>query len=155
MSRRFFCALFVIAGCGAAGALEAGGRADVNPLARLELKDFAQTLQRPLFSATRRPPPPAPAPMPREAPPPAPPEPPSLMLLGVVTDEQGARALVRPNPTAKIRSLRRGDEIEGWRVVEIGRQRIVIGRDARTSTVAMFTAKPGPAKPPQRQLDDE
>jgi hypothetical protein len=154
MKRRLLYAVFLIAACGVAEGQQAGERAAVNPLARLDLKDFAETVQRPLFAATRRPPAP-PALIRHEAPPPPPPGPPSLTLVGVLIDAQGARALVRPNPTAKIRSLRRGDEIEGWTVVEIGRQRIVIGRDARTSAVAMFTAKPGPVKPPPRQLDDE
>jgi hypothetical protein len=97
-------------------------------------------LRRPLFSATRRPPPP-PAPIRHEAPPPAPPEPPALTLVGVVADQRGALAFVKTRSPANTRSLRRGDDIEGWRLVEIGSRSIVLEREARKFTVALFTRR--------------
>ncbi|WP_400766467.1 hypothetical protein [Methylosinus sporium] len=116
-------------------------RAKLNPLARLELKNFAETLRRPLFSATRRPPPSPPAVVHREPPPAPPPDPPPLVLVGVLADDQGPRAFVRTSPTAKIRILRQGEQVESWTVVEIRPQRMVIGRDTRTSVVTMFSSK--------------
>lgn len=144
MKKTFLLALCLMSTPGFSFAQDGADRAKTNPLARFALEDFADTLRRPLFSATRRPPSPIAAPIRREPPPP--PEPPHFTLVGVVTDERGARALVKISPTAKIRGLRRGDEIDGWTVVEVGPRRIVIGRDARTSAVALFDSKSRPAK---------
>lgn len=132
----------IAAACAVAEAQQTGESAPANPLARHELKDFAETLRRPLFAATRRPPPPAAAPS-REAasPPPPPPSPPSLTLVGVVNDEKGQRAFVKAGPPAKVRSLQRGDEIEGWRVLEITAQRVLFERDARIHAVALFSPR--------------
>jgi hypothetical protein len=123
---------------GVANSEQLDERAKLNPLARLELKNFVETLRRPLFSATRRPPP---AVVHREPPPAPPPDPPPLVLVGVLADDQGPRAFVRTSPTAKIRILRQGEQFESWTVVEIRPQRMVIGRDTRTSVVTMFSSK--------------
>lgn len=132
--------ILIVSACGIANSQQAEERAKLNPLAHLELTNFAETLQRPLFSVTRRPPPPPPAVVHREAPPP-PPDPPPLVLVGVLADDQGPRAFVRTSPTAKIRILRQGEQVERWTVVEIRSQRMVIGRDTRTSVVTMFSSK--------------
>jgi hypothetical protein len=60
--------------------------------------------------------------------------------MGVVTDWSGARALVKTGPPIRMRSLRRDDEIEGWRVVDIAPRRVVFGRDARRHVVALFAS---------------
>lgn len=139
--RRWLChTLALIGACAVAEAQQTGENAPANPLARHELKDFTATLQRPLFAATRRPPAPAAAPS-RETPPPPPPSPPSLTLVGVVKDEKGHRAIVETGQPAKARSLRPGDEIEGWRVLEIASQRIVFERSARLHAVALFAPR--------------
>ncbi|WP_051948975.1 hypothetical protein [Methylosinus sp. PW1] len=133
--------ILLVSVCGVASSQQIEERAKLNPVAHLELKNFAETLRRPLFSATRRPPPSPPAVVHREAPPPPPPDPPPLTLVGVLADDQGPRAFVRTSPTAKIRILRQGEQVESWTVVEIWPQRIVIGRDTRTSVVSMFASK--------------
>lgn len=125
---------------------EAPDRAKANPLARLSLERFAQTRQRPLFSPSRRLPPPAPVAAYREPEPPPPPEPPSVVLVGVVTDERGPRAFIKPSPMDKIRDVRIGDDIGGWKVAEIFPRRIVFALEARTSAFALFEAKNCPAK---------
>jgi general secretion pathway protein N len=122
-------------------AQDAVDRAAANPLARAPFERFSQTRERPLFSATRRPPPPAPVAVTREPPPPPPPEPPGLILVGVLQDSAGARALVRTSPTEKIRVVRMGDELGGWRVAEIGPRRLVLSRDARSNAYALFEGR--------------
>lgn len=132
-----------------AAAQEAQDRVKANPLARLPLERFVQTRERPLFSAARRLPPPAPVAVyhePEPPPPPPPPEPPSVVLVGVVTDEQGSRALIRPSPMDKIRDVKIGDDVGGWKVTEIAARRIVFALDARTSAFALFETKNRPAK---------
>lgn len=133
-------ALVAIAACAAAHAQQAGDSRAANPLARLELEELAETLRRPLFSATRRPPPP-PAPIRHETPPPAPPEPPALTLVGVVADQRGMRAFVKSGTPAKTRSLSWGDDVDGWKVVEIAARRIVLEREARKFTIALFARR--------------
>lgn len=144
--RRFHLLVALLAAaCVAASAQETGERARLNPLARFEPGQLAETLRRPLFSASRRPPPPPPTAALRDEAPPPPPEPPRLTLMGVVTDWSGARALVKTGPPIRMRSLRRDDEIEGWRVVEIAPRRVVFGRDARRHVVALFASPVRPA----------
>jgi hypothetical protein len=65
--------------------------------------------------------------------------------MGIVTDQSGARALVKTGPPTRMRSLRRDDEIEGWRVIEITPRRMVFGRDARRHVVALFASPARPA----------
>jgi len=149
MKRPFLFVIAIVAAFEPAAAQEKSERAPINPLARLELKDFVETIQRPLFSATRRPPPP-PAPVRHEAPPPPPPEPPSFTLEGVVTDRRGTHAFVKSGPPTKIRSLWRGDEVEGWKVVEIASQRIVLERGASQFAVALFARRSRSSKTPPR-----
>lgn len=130
-----------------AAADDVAARAESNPLARQPLELFAQTRERPLFSPSRRPPPPPPVAVRREPdPPPPPPEPPSVMLVGVISDEQGARALVRPNPMDKVREVKIGDEIGGWKVTEIAPRRIVLGLEQRSSAFALFETRKGASK---------
>ncbi|PWB82845.1 MAG: hypothetical protein C3F11_09765 [Methylocystaceae bacterium] len=129
-------------------AQEAADRAKTNPMARLPLERFSETRQRPLFSATRRPPPLEPVAVRRDPEPPSQPEPPSLMLVGVLIGGQAPRALVRSGPADKVRNVEIGDDVGGWRVVEIAPRRVVLARDTRTSSIALFEAKNRPAKAP-------
>lgn len=145
MKRPLLFAISILAAFGPAAAQDTSEPAPINPLARLEPKDFAETLQRPLFAATRRPPPP-PAPVIREDPPPAPPEPPALTLMGVVTDQRGTHAFVKSGSPTKTRSLSLGDDVEGWKVVEIAPRRIVLERETRKFAVALFTRRSGPSR---------
>lgn len=112
--------------------------AAVSPLAAQPLARFSVTRERPLFSPTRRPP----APPPTVAPPPPPPAPPpDVELLGVVIDGEDAHALVRTSAGGKIRRLRIGEAIDGWKVGQIDARKLVLLRNGRMATFTMFTAK--------------
>jgi len=115
--------------------------AAVSPLAARPLERFSVTRDRPLFSPTRRPPAPPPAAA-AAAPAPAPPlPPPDVLLLGVVVDGEDAHAVVRTGTDAKIRRLRIGDEISGWKVGQIEAHKLVLLLNGRTATFAMFSGK--------------
>jgi hypothetical protein len=123
----------------AAGAIAAQvGAASENPLATQPLNLLSDTRDRPLFSPTRRPPPPPPTPVVERVTPPAPVPPPNVVLLGVVTDETGARAVVRSNSPDKIVRARLGELIDGWQVTEIEPRRLVLSHDARSVSFALF-----------------
>jgi hypothetical protein len=110
----------------------------VSPLAAEPLDRFAVTRDRPLFSPTRRPP--APPPVIVAAPPPPPP-PPNVVLLGVVMDGEGARAVVRTGQTQKDLRVGIGDDISGWKVGQIEAGKLVLLLDGRTATFTMFASK--------------
>jgi hypothetical protein len=112
-----------------------------NPVAVISLDNLSVSRERPLFSASRRPPPPPPAvaPVAFVADPPAPPVPPPVLsLYGIITDDNGALAILRPSPTEKIGRVRLGDEVGGWRVSLIESRRLVLSRDDRTATFTLF-----------------
>jgi general secretion pathway protein N len=123
-----------------------------NPLAAQPLDQLSATLDRPLFSPSRRPPaPPPPPPVQVAAPPVPPPSPPSLLLLGVVMDGEGARAIVRAGTEKKLLRAQIGDDIEGWKVSQIeGRKVVLSSLDGRFATFRLFSddrAKQEPAGP--------
>jgi hypothetical protein len=86
----------------------------------ISLGDLSQTRDRPLFSATRRPPPKvnleeaaAPAP----APPPI--VPPALTLIGVVFSTKERAVIVQDKTSPKPLRIAIGNDIDGWRVDSI------------------------------------
>ena len=123
---------------GTVGATEARA-ASKNPLAAQPLDLLSDTRDRPLFSPSRRPPPPPPPPpvVARAEPPPPVPLP-NVVLLGVVTDENGPRVVVRSGSSDKVIRARLGEEIEGWQVAQIESRRLVLSHDARSVSFALF-----------------
>ena len=106
-----------------------------NPLAAHPLAELAATRDRPLFTASRRPP--APPAVARVAPPPPPPPPPELALFGTLVDSDGASAIVRKGSDKPI-AVRLGEELDGWAVTEIGDRQIVLALGDRSATFTMF-----------------
>jgi len=135
-----------------------------NPAVPAPLDRLSATRERPLFSPTRRPPA-APAPpsvIGAERVPLAPP--PTVALIGIVLNAEGAQALVRAGPADRPVRLRRGDEIGGWKVTEIDRRQLVLSLDGRSVTVTLFTpgrvkriasGDAGIPRPPIPQSDDQ
>ncbi len=134
----------VLLGAGVPTQAQVPPSATANPVAAQPLDTLAATRERPLFSPTRRPVPPPPVVArvdPPPPPPPPPPEPPSLSLFGIVVDGEGARAVVRASSSDKVVRLRIGDEIGGWQVTQIERQRLVVSLNERSATFTLFNGE--------------
>jgi hypothetical protein len=116
--------------------------APTNPVADQPLDQLSATLDRPLFSPTRRPPAPPPPPPPvvqAAAPPAPPPSPPNLTLFGVVIDGEGARAVIRAGADKKLLRAQIGDDIEGWKVSQIEARKVVLSLDGRFAAFTLFS----------------
>jgi hypothetical protein len=108
-----------------------------NPLAALSLDRLSATVDRPLFSPSRRRP--SPPPVRQDSQPPAiviPP--PDLVLSGVVMDGEGARVVVLVGAEKKVLRAQMGDEIDGWKVVQIEGRKLVLSLDGRFVTFTLF-----------------
>ena len=96
------------------------------------LQQFAAISDRPLFSASRRPPPPpTPATAPAVVRPPPQPAPPAMAvsamtLVGVITGPGERAALVKTPGAAKADRYLEGQEIGGWHIARILADRIVL-----------------------------
>ncbi len=129
-----------------AGAVPAVARTEPPPVAEVRkaaegalfaralpsIETFSGMLERPLFSATRRPPPEAPDVAATVEPgpviePAAGPQPPRIRFIGSVQEEGVVRAFIGDG--LDVRALATGDEIEGWQVVAIEPRRLVLGFD--------------------------
>jgi hypothetical protein len=109
-----------------------------NPLEAQPLDRLSATRDRPLFSPTRRPTPPPPPPPPEQPPVAVVPQPPNLTLVGIVLDDEGARALIRSSAT-KADRVQIGDDIGGWKVAQIDGRRLVLSLDGRFATFTLFS----------------
>ena len=107
-----------------------------NPLAAQSLERLSATVDRPLFSPSRRPPPGPVAQAPEPPVPPAPP--PDLVLSGIVMDGQSARAVVRVGAEKKILHAQIGDNIDGWTVSQIEGRRLVLSLGGRYAMYTLF-----------------
>ena len=108
-----------------------------NPLAAQSLERLSATVDRPLFSPSRRPPPGPVAQAPEPPVPPAPP-PPHLVLSGIVMDGERALAVVRVGAQKKILHAQIGDNIDGWTVSQIEGRKLVLSLDGRFATFTLF-----------------
>ena len=107
-----------------------------NPLAAQFLERLSATVDRPLFSPSRRPPGPV-AQAPEPPVPPAPP--PNLVFSGVVMDGASARVVVLVGPERRILRAQIGDEIGGWTVSQISGRKLVLSLDGRFATFTLFS----------------
>lgn len=106
-----------------------------NPLAAIPLDRLSATGERPLFAPNRRSESPPPPPVLMSPPPPVPP---NVVLLGVVIDDSEARAIVQVGSGNEMLRVRLGDDISGWKVVQIESRQLVLSLDGRLATVTMF-----------------
>ncbi len=114
-----------------------------NPAAAMLLDQLNTTREHPLFAPERRLPVPPPVVAIAAPPPPPPAAPPQLSVAGIIVDAKGPRAVLRSESSGKTVPVRLGDEIGGWRVTEIGGQRVVISLDDRSVAVKLFGADHG------------
>lgn len=135
-------------------------QASGNPLWSVPISMLTATQERPIFSASRRPPPRAVAAPPVEqvaAPPPQPalaPESPSLALIGAVVGENDAIAVLVDLATQKLIRLRQGESHAGWVVSTVLRREVTLKKDDRTETIELksTTASGAPVLPIQTAI---
>ena len=123
-----------------------------NPLWSIPLSTLSATQERPIFSASRRPPPRAVAAPPVEqvsVPPPtlaAAPEPPPLALIGAVVGDSDAIAVFVDRTNQKMVRLRQGESHAGWVLSTVLRREVTLTKDDRTETIELkSTTVPGRA----------
>jgi general secretion pathway protein N len=113
-----------------------------NPLWAVPLSSLTLTRERPIFSASRRPPAPpiAAAPVMRARPPPPPPprepERPRLSLVGTVGGEQGIAVFVDQTTQAIVR-LRTGEGHDGWVLRTVGGREVTLQNDSNTAVLTL------------------
>jgi general secretion pathway protein N len=124
-----------------------------NPLWPIPLSALTATQERPIFSASRRPPQRAvvaPHVDQVEAPPPpkiAEPERPPLALIGAVVGESDAIAVFLDRTSQKIIRLRQGETHAGWKLSAVQRREVMLTKADRTEVVALQRAE-GPVGAP-------
>lgn len=116
--------------------------AAINPVVAIDRQLLRDTLDRPLFSSSRRQPveqPPAPFEPP---PPPPPPNPDDLKLIGVMIGREGAVALLRVKGQAQTASVRTGEIIDGWKITRIGPRELDVRKADVSATVRVSSRAP-------------
>jgi hypothetical protein len=124
-----------------ASAGEAAGAKTGNPLWGIPLSDLRTTIERPLFSHSRRPPPRPLAPTPVVAvpsPPPRPVEPsrPPLALLGTIVGERTEIAVFLEETTNDIVHLKVGQDRAGWTLRAVHGRQVDFERGHRIATLS-------------------
>jgi general secretion pathway protein N len=116
-----------------------------NPLWAIPLATLANTRERPIFSASRRPPPiEAPVVMARPtAPPPPPPrvERPPLQLVGTVAGDSESFGIFVDRGTSTALRLKLGEDYQGWRLRNVRGRDVALERDQQT--VVLSLPQPG------------
>jgi general secretion pathway protein N len=126
-----------------------------NPFRDIPLESLSATRERPLFSATRRPPPPAagvaiqsaaPATQ-TQAPVSSDLEEPPLALIGTITGPEHPVAVLFNKLTRTVSATREGDEALGWRITAVSARSAIAEKDGVTVTLNL--PRPGdPAASP-------
>jgi hypothetical protein len=140
-----------------AAAGSAGGGGDIKiatPLDQRPIASLTETIRRPMFSPTRRPPepkivaapPPVVPPVAAKTPPPVmqPPAPAGVRVLGIVRDGDTAlRALLRGSGEAHGTWVNEGGQFKSWRVARITPASVVLEAGGVRHELKIFAADPG------------
>jgi general secretion pathway protein N len=123
-----------------------------NPLWGIPVSSLSVTQERPLFSASRRPPAPpaplAPPPMPvAEAPPPVEPERPPLSLVGTAIGEPQNVALILNQTTKSFIRLHVGEAAMGWYLRSVESRTMTLEKNNQLVTLSLPTHGAVPASP--------
>ena len=112
-----------------------------NPLWAVPLSSLTVTRERPIFSASRRPP--APPVAARPAPPPRPSEPqrPQLALVGTVAGADGIAVFIDQSNQSVVR-LRTGEGHDGWVLRTVGPREVTLQNDRDTAVLALPSLQP-------------
>jgi general secretion pathway protein N len=121
-----------------------------NPLWTVPLNALSATRDRPLFSASRRPPivavPMAAPPPKQEAVAPPPPERPLLTLIGTIVSPSESLAMLQGSSSEAISRLRIGEENDGWQVRGIDLRSIVVVKGAQSVKLDLPRPDGGPPR---------
>ncbi len=123
-----------------------------NPLWGIPVSSLSVTQERPLFTASRRPPAPpaplAPPPMPvAEAPPPVEPERPPLSLVGTAIGEPQNVALILNQTTKSFIRLHVGEAAMGWYLRSVESRTMTLEKNNQLVTLSLPTHGAVPASP--------
>jgi hypothetical protein len=137
---------------GASLAPDTGARSRAgNPLWTVPLTALSATRDRPLFSASRRPPfvaAPIVAPPPKQEPlAPPPQERPLLTLVGTIVSRKASLAVLQGSNADAISRVRLGQENNGWRVQGISLRSIVVEKGVQSVILDL----PRPGEAPEEQ----
>jgi general secretion pathway protein N len=106
-----------------------------NPLAATRVGLLAATQERPLFSASRRPPPPTVAAAPALPTPPKEPARPLLALVGVVAGEDNGFAIFRDEKTKAVVRLKRGESYSNWTLRQVQGRAATLERGSESEVI--------------------
>lgn len=125
-----------------------------NPLWAIPLSALTATRDRPLFSASRRPPAPAVAPVAvvPAPPPPAPTEPekPNLVLVGTIVGDANSFGIFIDQTSRTALRLKLGEQHEGWTLRSVQKREAMLVKDQQIAVVAM--PQPGQASDAGNEL---
>lgn len=124
-----------------------------NPLWSIPLSVLSATQERPIFSASRRPPQPAvvapvtlvSAPQPEKQ---AEPDRPALTLIGAVVGDSDAIAVFLDQANQKVVRLRQGDAHSGWVLSAVQGREVTLKKADRSETLALQRQEPTAGGPP-------
>lgn len=113
------------------------------------LVDLTDTVDRPVFSASRRPAQASSEPVQDEPQliPSASEPPPGVRLSAVVIDDGRRFALLQRIPAAATVRLEQGESVDGWMLVEVRTDGVTLEKNGRRHEIALRTFEPAPASP--------
>jgi hypothetical protein len=123
-----------------------------NPLWSIPISSLSATRERPIFSASRRPPAPPTPPVPvAEAPPPPPPtaepEQPPFTLLGTAISKPQSVALILDQMTRNLVRLHVGEAVSGWYLRSVDLRTMTLEKNSQTVTLSLPAPTSAPASP--------
>lgn len=105
---------------------------------------FAQVLERPLFSPTRRPPPP-----PKPPAPPPPPDPlANVHIYGIFVGEEEGTGGMLLSMGGKVRRVTTADDVSGWKIKALKEREVTLARGEETRVLRLVQARPEAAPRP-------
>ncbi len=121
-----------------------------NPLWAIPLTTLSNTRERPIFSASRRPPPPAVAEVTVAKPPPPAPKPPrverpQLSLVGTIAGSDQSFGIFVDQATKAVLRLKIGEDYQGWRLYAVQGRETTLVRDQQT--IMLSLPQPGTVTP--------
>ncbi len=121
-----------------------------NPLSRIPVNSLSATRERPLFSASRRPPlpPPTPPASIAKSSPPVEPERPRLTLQGTAIGKPRDIALVFDEAAKVSVRLHVGEAAEGWHLRSVDRRTVTVEKDSRIVVLSLPAPGATPSSPP-------